>query len=108
MHFFYSVILAVMASSAFVSAAVSGQDQGNTLDTQAAACDVYKYSACGVCKLASIIPMAVVGLTDGCDVVEYRPAVVVLARSPEWVNSKSFSSFSSSSCPSLISILLTK
>ena len=52
MHFF-SVILAVMAGSAFVSAA-PGQNQDNALDTQATACDVYKYSACGVSKLACL------------------------------------------------------
>lgn len=87
MHFF-SIILAVMAGSAFVSAA-PGQNQDDALDAQAAACDVYKYSACGVSLLAFIISYMLLNLTDGCDVVQYRPAAVVLATSPEWVNSKS-------------------
>ena len=49
MHYFSIILATVMAGSAFVSAAPApapGQD--NTLDAQAAACDVYKYSACGV------------------------------------------------------------
>ena len=51
MHYFSIILATVMAGSAFVSAAPApapapGQD--STLDAQAAACDVYKYSACGV------------------------------------------------------------